>query len=111
MRVRRGSPGRELLLHDLAASRREAAALGRENDRLRAQLKIGETRTGARGPRDDRFAGGPVRCRRCGRSLELASMQRDETLVLASCCPWCDGPLVGVGTTGQPDPDPSVFLG
>ena len=52
VRVRRGSLGRETLAHDLAASRREAAALRRENDRLRAQLKLGEVGTGARGPRD-----------------------------------------------------------
>ena len=111
LRGRRGSSDREWLVHDLVAVRREAAALRRENDRLRERLKLGQAAMGLRGARTDRVADGPVWCRQCGLTFDEAAVQRDETLVLASCCPLCDGPLVGVAATGQRDPDPSVFLG
>lgn len=110
-RARRGPLDRESLTHELVAAHREAAALRRENDRLRSRLRPREPATGFRGTRGDLVVDGPVWCRRCGLTLDRAAVQRDETLVLASCCPLCDGPLVGVAARGQRNPDPSVFLG
>jgi hypothetical protein len=99
-------------VRDLAASRREAAALRRENDRLRAQLGISvepprtssPARAGERPP-------GPLWCRRCGLRIDGPTAARDQVLVLAACCPECDGPLVAVQVARDPSSDPSRYLG
>jgi len=35
-----------------------------------------------------------MRCARCGMTVHPAAAQHDQALLLASCCPRCDGPLV-----------------
>ena len=83
-----------------AAVRREAAALRRENDRLRARLAA---LTGGPGgdsmPSESAAAppsAGAMRCRNCGLTILplAASCGQDQVLVLAGCCPHCDGRLV-----------------
>jgi hypothetical protein len=35
-----------------------------------------------------------MRCARCGITIHPAALQHDRALLLASCCPRCDGLLV-----------------
>jgi hypothetical protein len=56
-----------------------------------------------------RVSGGAVRCRRCGLVLSEAAIQRDLTLVLAACCPRCDGPLEHADSNVPGDP--AIYLG
>ena len=86
---------------ELAGVRREAAALRRENDRLRARLALLEVEAlpGPGATRD--VAVGPLWCSRCG--LTAKALRQDAVLVLACCCPHCDGRLVAG--------DPSTYLG
>lgn len=35
-----------------------------------------------------------MHCVRCGITIHPASFQHDRTLLLASCCPRCDGQLI-----------------
>jgi hypothetical protein len=80
----------DALARDLVASRREAAALRRENDRLRARLTPGIEVW----HQPAHELAGAMRCRRCGLTLHGGAIQHDQTLVFASCCPRCDGPLL-----------------
>jgi hypothetical protein len=50
-----------------------------------------------------------MRCGRCGLTLHRGAVQHDHTIVFASCCPRCDGPLVEAISTAAVDP--SVYLG
>jgi hypothetical protein len=110
------------VVRELAASRREAAALRRENDKLRTQLTI----IGADSPQPaarltpsapDRqghlVPPEAVWCQQCGLTVHAAAAQHDRTLILAECCPRCDGPLVPreAGSKVQPPPHPSIHLG
>jgi len=38
--------------------------------------------------------GSAMGCTRCGMTVHPAAVQHDQALLLASCCPRCDGPLV-----------------
>jgi hypothetical protein len=46
-------------------------------------------------------------CARCGLALSEDEIQRNLALVLARCCPRCDGPL----KDRVPPPDAAVYLG
>jgi len=53
------------------------------------------------GPEDRYLTDGPhlipnqtMRCARCGTTFHPAALQDDRALLLASCCPRCDGPLL-----------------
>jgi hypothetical protein len=56
-----------------------------------------------------RAIGGAVRCSRCGLTLGEAAIRRDLALVLAACCPRCDGPLEHADSTASGDP--AIYLG
>jgi hypothetical protein len=87
---------------ELAGVRCEAAALRRENDRLRARLaRLEDSATPGSGATRD-LPAGPLWCSRCGLTAK-AWRDADAVLVLAGCCPHCDGRLV--------PGDPSTYLG
>jgi hypothetical protein len=48
-----------------------------------------------------------VWCRRCGLSLGEAAIRHNLALVLAGCCPRCDGPL----EERTPPTEPAIYLG
>jgi len=48
-----------------------------------------------------------VWCPRCRLALSDAAVQHNLALVLAGCCPRCDGPLAERAPPG----DPAVYLG
>ena len=56
-----------------------------------------------------RSGGSAVRCSRCGLTLGEAAIRRDLALVLAACCPRCDGPLEHADSAATGDP--AIFLG
>ena len=62
-----------------------------------------------------RAPGGPLRCRQCGLTLHGAVAQHDQTLLLASVCPRCDGPLASDAASRELSDaafgDPSIYLG
>ena len=39
------------------------------------------------------MAGLPLHCPQCKLTLHAATVQHEQALVFASCCPRCDGPL------------------
>ena len=43
-----------------------------------------------------------MRCRRCGVTIHPAALQHDQVLLLAACCPRCDGPLIDEGAVPSP---------
>jgi hypothetical protein len=48
-----------------------------------------------------RFAPADVlSCPRCGLALHAATIEHEQALVFASCCPRCDGPLPPIETAG-----------
>jgi hypothetical protein len=116
------APVLESLALDLADARRACATLKRENAKLRAHLlrldasaAIDDTET-VRSPfQSTRAPGGPLRCRQCGLTLHGAVAQHDQTLLLASVCPRCDGPLARDAASGERSAelfgDPSIYLG
>lgn len=121
--ARRSNQIVETMARDLAATRREAAALRRENERLRARLGI-RARGSEAGLRDavaqlggERrrapVAGAELWCSRCGAIVGAPAAAHEHVLVLAACCPHCDGPLVGADTARAlaPGLDPSTYLG
>jgi uncharacterized paraquat-inducible protein A len=65
--------------------------------------------------RPRRFTPGlPSHCPECGLTLHAVTVQHEQALVFASCCPRCDGPL----TTGTANdsaaslrPEPSISVG
>ena len=108
----RGRSGPSLTLsRELAAVRREAAALARENDRLRARLAVrgGRDWCGGPDPLPQAPTASPMSCPSCGLTIAADSASRDheQVLVLAGCCPICDGRLVA----GESPRDPSTYLG
>jgi hypothetical protein len=86
---------------ELAGSRREAAALRRDNDRLRARVALLEGGAAPSPGATPDAPAGPLWCSRCG--LTANAFSQDAVLVLAGCCPHCDGRLVAG--------DPSTYLG
>jgi len=56
---------------------------------------------------------GPLRCPECGLALHPATIQHEQALVLASCCPRCDGQLIVGARENLADSaaEPSVYLG
>jgi hypothetical protein len=100
----------DVVARDLASSRREVAALRRENERLRARLDVvAATETPVAPARPgERVA---MWCGHCGVRRDARAAAHDRVLVLAACCPECDGPLVPVPGARDPDGDPSTYLG
>ena len=97
---------------DLAATRRESAALRRANDALRAQLArisddpIARAQKAARRltERGGRAPEGALRCTRCGLTVHPAALAQDHVLLLARCCPRCDGRLAGAAESPNEGP-------
>jgi len=55
-----------------------------------------------------------ARCTRCGTTLRPATIRHEQTLVFASCCPYCDGALTDAAASSGPagqGVESSVFLG
>jgi len=56
----------------------------------------------------------PVRCPQCGVTLRTATVEHEQTLVLACCCPRCDGAL-STGTDRERgsgrEPEPAAQFG
>jgi hypothetical protein len=113
-RLRRLSPVLAGMARDLAATRREAAALRRENDKLRQhieQIRRAETvgaGTAQPSPTQERLGDNIVaspasHCTRCGLTIPATAIQSDRTLILAACCPRCDGQLA-LGGSDAPEP-------
>jgi hypothetical protein len=50
-----------------------------------------------------RFLSGlPLYCAHCGVTLDAFTVEHEQTLVFASCCPRCDGPLTtGAGSDNR----------
>ena len=114
----RSAPGRfanpmlERMARDLAATRREAAALRREVERLRARLAGRAGGKDALGALDrDEPEVGEMWCRRCGVRVSPPAAAHEHVLVLAACCPHCDGPLGSADPGDVPAFDPSTYLG
>jgi len=107
----------DAVARDLASSRREVAALRRENERLRAQLDavaaVGAPAAAAGAPVAPPRAGERTAmwCSRCGVRRDARAAAHDRVLVLAACCPECDGPLVPLAGVRDPERDPSTYLG
>ena len=53
----------------------------------------------------------PLRCPACGLTLHAATIQHEQALVFASCCPRCDGQLTIGAASDSPDLAPSIYLG
>lgn len=103
--------GLEGLGRELAASRREVAALTHENERLRARLEALDPALRAQPssrPQDPFPTLAGLSCPRCGLTIDTDALERDRALLAAACCPRCDGRLT-VRTTSTREP--SVFLG
>jgi hypothetical protein len=100
----------DAVARDLASSRREVAALRRENERLRAQL---DAHTAAAAPVAPARSGERTAmwCSRCGTRRDARAAAHDRVLVLAACCPECDGPLVPLAGARDLERDPSTYLG
>jgi len=101
----------DAIVRDLAASRRETAALRRENDRLRARLGIVAEPSPTPLPAPAGEPAEPMWCRRCGLRIDAPTAARDHVLVLAACCPECDGPLVATPVSCDASSGPSTYLG
>ena len=104
-RVQRPAGMFEAMVRELAGARREAAALRRQNDMLRTDLSI------LRAGRPSQAPSAGVRCGRCGLTVSAPAVHHDRTLLLASCCPHCDGPLVTSDAASKPASEPSLYLG
>jgi hypothetical protein len=55
-----------------------------------------------------------MRCSTCGFAVDVFAGDPDETLLRASCCPRCDGRLLGAELgSRRPSPraEPSIYLG
>jgi len=65
-------------------------------------------------PRRRFTVGPPLRCPTCGLTLYAATIQHEQALVFASCCPRCDGPLPAIVASDRPvvsRSEPSIYLG
>ena len=103
--------GLEGLARELAASRREVAALTHENERLRARLQVLDPQSAQPEPSQHRdpfptLTG--LSCPGCGFAIDADALERDRALLAAACCPRCDGRLTVRMTSTR---EPSVFLG
>jgi hypothetical protein len=112
-----------LTAYDADTVERDLAFSRCENEKLQAQISIlggdptvaPEASTpGPRRPQSRYAPGAPLRCLRCGLTLHAATIQHEQALVFASCCPRCDGQLTtGEADNNPADPrsEPSIYLG
>ncbi len=86
--------------YDADAVERNLGGLHRPFERAQAQRRF--------------TPGAALRCPACGLTLHAATIEHEQALVFASCCPRCDGPLPPTAASFRSVAarcEPSIYLG